>query len=55
MAALPQQKGGFMKVLLVEHSAIIQERLKAMFSEVLEVENINQAQYSLEAMELLRC
>ena len=42
-----------MKVLIVEHSAIIQERLKAMLSEVPEVETISQAKDSLEAIELL--
>lgn len=42
-----------MKVLLVDDSAIIRERLKAMLSEVPEVKTISQAKDSLEAIELL--
>ncbi len=39
-----------MKVLIVDDSAIIRERLKAMLSEITELENISQAEGSLEAI-----
>jgi len=38
------------KVLIVDDSAIIRERLKAMLSEITELENISQARDSLEAI-----
>ncbi len=49
MAGLPLQKEGAMKVLIVDHSPIIQERLKAMLSEVPQVETIGQAKDQFEA------
>ncbi len=39
-----------MKVLIVDDSAIVRERLKAMLSEIMELENISQAKDSLEAI-----
>ena len=43
-----------MKVLIVDDSAIVRERLKDMLSEVPKVETISQAKGSLEALESLR-
>ena len=42
-----------MKVLIVDDSAIVRERLKAMLSEIMELKNISQAKGSLEALESL--
>ena len=42
-----------MKVLIVDDSAIVRERLKGMLSEVPKVETISQAKGSLEALESL--
>lgn len=39
-----------MKVLIVDDSAIVRERLKAMLSEITELEDISQARDSLEAI-----
>jgi len=39
-----------MKVLIVDDSAIVRERLKAMLSEITELENVSQARDSLEAI-----
>ncbi len=39
-----------MKVLIVDDSAIMRERLEAMLSEITELENISQAEDSLEAI-----
>jgi len=39
-----------MKILIVDDSAIIRKRLKAMLSEITELENISQAKDSLEAI-----
>jgi len=39
-----------MKVLIADDSAIMRERLKAMLSEITELENISQAKDSLEAI-----
>jgi len=39
-----------MKILIVDDSAIVRERLKAMLSEVTELKNISQAKDSLEAL-----
>lgn len=39
-----------MKVLIVDDSAIVRERLKAMLCEITELENISQARDSLEAI-----
>jgi DNA-binding NarL/FixJ family response regulator len=41
------------KILLVDDSTIVRERLKAMLSEVSKVETISQAKDQVEAMELL--
>jgi DNA-binding NarL/FixJ family response regulator len=41
------------KVLIVDGSLIIRERLKAMLSEVPKIETVNQAKDELEALELL--
>ena len=41
------------KVLLVDDSSIVRERLKAMLSEVPKVETVSQAKDQVEAMELL--
>ena len=43
-----------MKVLIVDDSAIVRERLKAMLSEIMELKNISQAKGSLEALESLQ-
>jgi DNA-binding NarL/FixJ family response regulator len=43
-----------MKVLIVDHSAIIRKRLKAMLSEVPQIETIGQAEDQLEATKLVR-
>jgi len=43
-----------MKVVIVDHSAIIRERLEAMLSEVPQVETIGQAEDQLEAQKLVR-
>ena len=43
-----------MKVLLVDDSTIVRERLKAMLSEVPKVETISQAKDQLEALGLLK-
>ena len=42
-----------MRVLLVDDSTIVRERLKAIISEVPKVETISQAKDQVEAMELL--
>ena len=39
-----------MKVLIVDDSEIVRERLKAMLSDITELENISQAKDSLEAI-----
>jgi len=39
-----------MKVLIVDDSAIVRERLKNMLSEIVELQNISQARDSLEAI-----
>lgn len=39
-----------MKVLIVDDSAIMRERLETMISEITELENISQAKDSLEAI-----
>jgi len=39
-----------MKVLIVDDSALVRERLKAMLSEITELEDISQARDSLEAI-----
>ncbi len=39
-----------MKVLIADDSAIVRERLKAMLSEITELENISQAKDSVEAI-----
>jgi len=44
------RKRDTVKVLIVDDSAIIRERLKAMLSEITELENISQARDSLEAI-----
>ncbi len=43
-----------MKILLVDDSAIVRERLKAMLSEVPKVETISQAKDLMQATELLK-
>lgn len=43
-----------MKVLLVDNSSIVRERLKAMLSEVPRVETVSQAKDQLEALGLLK-
>ncbi len=43
-----------MKVLIVDDSAFIRERLKAMLSEITEPENISQAEDPLEAVKCLQ-
>ncbi len=45
-----RDKRDTMRVLIVDDSAIVRERLEAMLSEIKEIENINQARDSLEAM-----
>jgi DNA-binding NarL/FixJ family response regulator len=50
---LRQEKGVTVRVLLVDDSTIVRERLKAMISEVPKVETISQAKDQVEAMELL--
>jgi DNA-binding NarL/FixJ family response regulator len=52
--SLKQKRGGMVKVLLVDDSSIVRERLKAMLSEVPKVETISQAKDQLEAVELLK-
>jgi len=44
------RKRDTMKVLIVDDSAIVRERLKAMLSEITELENVSQARDSLEAI-----
>jgi DNA-binding NarL/FixJ family response regulator len=53
-APLKQKRGGMVKVLLVDDSSIVRERLKAMLSKVPKVETISQAKDQLEAVELLK-
>jgi DNA-binding NarL/FixJ family response regulator len=53
-AALPRdKKRETVKILLVDDSTIVRERLKAMISEVPKVETVSQAKDQVEAMELL--
>ena len=46
----PRRKMDTMKVLIVDDSEIVRERLKAMLSDITELENISQAKDSLEAI-----
>jgi DNA-binding NarL/FixJ family response regulator len=53
-AILRQEKGVTVKVLLVDDSSIVRDRLEAMISEVPKVETISQAKDLLEALGLLK-
>ncbi len=44
------EKRDIMKILIVDDSAIIRKRLKAMLSKITELENISQAKDPLEAI-----
>lgn len=56
MTAVPskQKKGDMVRVLIVDDSSIVRERLKTMLSEVPGVETIGQAKDQLEALGLLK-
>ena len=45
-----RRKRDTMKVLIVDDSAIVRQRLKTMISEITELKNISQAKNSLEAI-----
>jgi DNA-binding NarL/FixJ family response regulator len=53
-AILRQEKGVTVKVLLVDDSSIVRDRLEAMISEVPKVETISQAKDLLEALGRLK-
>ncbi len=50
LSYIDRRKRDTMKVLIVDDSAIVRERLKAMLCEITELENISQARDSLEAI-----